>query len=423
MDRPAPKDLPPDRPADSSDERIDLLADPAPQPREVPVRPRELDLIRPDAPDARDVPEARDAPNVPEAPAQPQRPSGPAIVRPTQPAPTPPPLPASGDVREEVAEGPVLCHRCKYDLRGRPGGARCPECGEIIRPPKRIRIELPEGERKSARDALFDAWHLIAGSSLASVALVSPLVFALPIGVAIASCIGFAAAFRLSAMRNFSHLPKPLHEPIDRTARWWRRNEHIQAAIAIAVTAGGLLSTVGVVGPRAIPLYYLALVAWWMFCANAIVTQLRLGDRLSQILVDPEVLPLEAAQRAIRWMRLNAVVGAAGGLLAVYCTVSWGAGSRLPFASAAGQLATIVLLGATAFQCVIAIHARAHAILVANCVFESEYFRADPNRRSRRVEADANDDSPDAVPPAKRFSFTPKGDDAPIELPAESPKD
>jgi len=27
------------------------------------------------------------------------------------------------------------------------------------------------------------------------------------------------------------------------------------------------------------------------------------------------------------------------------------------------------------------------------------------------------------VPPAKRFSFTPKGDDAPIELPAESPKD
>lgn len=417
MDRPAPKDPPPDRPADSAEERIDLLADPAPQPREVPVRPRELDLIRPDAPDATD---ATSASKPPAAPTQPQTATGPAVVRPKPPTPA---APASGEVREEAAEGPVLCHRCKYDLRGRPGGARCPECGEIIRPPKRIRIVLPEGQRKSARDALFDAWHLIAGSSLASVALISPLVFSLPVGVAIASCIGFAAAFRLSAMRSFSELPRPLREPIDGMTHWWRRNERIQGAIAIVVTVGGLLSTVGIVGPRAIPAYYLALVVWWALCANAVVTQLRLGDRLSQILVDPEVLPLEAARRAIRWMRLNAMIGAAGGLLAVYCTVSWGTGSRLPLANAAGQLATLVLLGATVFQCFIAIHARAHAILVANCVFESEYFRADPNRRGRRVEEDANDDSPDAVPPVKRFSFTPRGDDAPIELPPEAPKD
>ena len=398
MDRTLPKDPNPDRPADSPDERIDLLSDAPPPKREVPVRPRELDLVRP-------------AP--PEPPTQAQTPTKPAAAS---------DAPASAERREETAEGPVLCHRCKYDLRGRPGGARCPECGEIIRPPKRIRIVLPEGQRKSARDALFDAWHLIAGSSLASVALISPLVFSLPVGVAIASCIGFAAAFRISAMRSFSQLPQPLREPLDGIARWWRLNERIQAAIAIAVTVGGLLSTVGVVGPRAISAYYIALVVWWMLCANAIVTQIRLGDRLSRSLVDPDVLPLDAARRAIRWMRWNAVLGAAGGLLAVYCTLSWGRGARPPFADTAAQLATLVLLAATGLQCVIALHARAHAILVANCVFESEYFRSAPDRRGRRVEEDANDDSLEAVPPARRFSFTPKGDDTPIELPGDSPK-
>lgn len=407
---------PPDEPTDPGEERIDLLSDGAPLPREVPVRPRELDLIRPD-------PAPEPAPNtktsLPRAPASaPPKPEPPATPAPTKPTR---PSPVSGDAKEDAADGPVLCHRCKYDLRGRPGGARCPECGEIIRPPKRIRIVLPEGQRKGTRDALFDAWQLIAGSALASIVLISPFVYSIPVGVAIASCIGFASAFRLSAIRSFAELPAPLREPLEGSIAWWRRLERAQTGIAIVITAGGLLSTVGVVGPRAIPAYYFTLAVWWALASATIVSQVRIGDRLSRSLVDPDVLPLEAAPRTVRWMRLNALIGAAGGLLAVYCTISW-KGARLPFADTAGQAATLALLGAMIFQCFVALHARAHAILVANCVFESEYFRAGPLRRASS-EPTAEPDGPDAVPPAKRHSFTPRGDDAPIELPVESPKE
>ena len=48
-----------------------------------------------------------------------------------------------------------------------------------------IRVSVAPGERRTARDGLFDAWQRFAGSSLVSVLVVSPLVYFLPVGVAI----------------------------------------------------------------------------------------------------------------------------------------------------------------------------------------------------------------------------------------------
>ena len=388
MTTPRPEDHPPSAPED----RIDLLADaPAPPKREVPVRPKELDLPRP---------ESVEPPPTPAA--QPQHPA----------APQQPPAAASAKQAEATADGPVLCPRCKYDLRGRPGGARCPECGTVIQ--ARVRLALRPGERRGARDSLFDAWQRLAGTSLASVVLASPLVYAIPMGVVIATCVGFGPAFRMVSLRAFDQLPGPLREPEARSLGLWRKLERIQVAIAALITVGGLLSTVGIVGPWALPLYCLALTVWWALAATTSMLQLRVGDRLSQILVDPAVLPLEIVPKIMRWLRITAIAGVVGGSLAAYGSIRLGGGAKLPFAAAAGSAWPLIILATMIGQIVVSLHARAHAVLVANCFFESDYFRANPNLRK---EKDLDDDNPDAVHASKRHSFTPKRDDAPIRLP------
>lgn len=391
MTPPRPEDQPPACPED----RIDLLADaPPPLRREVPVRPKELDLPRPAEPEP---PAAGSAP-------------APTVIRPPDaPAATARSMPA-----EEAADGPVLCPRCKYDLRGRPGGARCPECGTLIQ--GRVRIALKPGERRTARDTLFDAWQRFSGSSLVSIIVVSPLVYALPLGVAIASCAGFGAAFRLFALREFALLPGPLREPVDRSLALWRKLELAQIAIAVLITIGGLLSTIGVLGPGAIPFYYFALTAWWALAAGALFIQLRVGDRLSQLLVDASVLPLEVVPKLVRWLQATAIAGVIAGVLATYSAIRLPGAGLLPYAGTVANAASLILLGAMVAQIIVAIHARAHAVLVANCFFESDYFRANPNRGKQERDDGEN---PNAVPPSKRHSFTPKGDDAPIRLPGE----
>ena len=142
--------------------------------------------------------------------------------------------------------------------------------------------------------------------------------------------------------------------------------------------------------------------------------QLRVGDRLSQILVDPAVLPLEVVPKIMRWLQLTAIAGVVGGALAAYGSIRLGGGAKLPFAAAAGSASPLIILATMVGQIVVSLHARAHAVLVANCFFESDYFRTNPNLRK---EKDLDDDNPDAVHASKRHSFTPKRDDAPIRLP------
>jgi hypothetical protein len=399
MTTPRPEDHPPSAPED----RIDLLADaPAPPKREVPVRPKELDLPRPESVEPPPTPAARQ-----QHPAAPQQPA---------PQPQQPPAAASAKRAEATADGPVLCPRCKYDLRGRPGGARCPECGTVIG--GRVRLALRPGERRSARDSLFDAWQRLAGTSIASVVLASPLVYMFPVGVAIATCVGFSPAFRVVALRAFDQLPGPLREPEARSLDIWRKLERIQVAIAALITVGGLLSTVGIVGPWALPLYCLALTVWWALAATTSMLQLRLGDRLSQVLVDPAVLPLEVVPKIMRWLRITAIAGVVGGSLAAYGSIRLGGGAKLPFADAAGSAWPLIILATMVGQIVVSLHARAHAVLVANCFFESDYFRENPNlRKEKLLDGTDTDDNPDAVHASKRHSFTPKRDDAPIRLP------
>ncbi|MEY3143543.1 MAG: hypothetical protein RLY21_2036 [Planctomycetota bacterium] len=385
---------PEDHPANASEDRIDLLADaPSPPKREVPIRPKELDLPRPD----------------PEA----------ATQLPTPAVPARPPASRGPNDAEQAADGPVLCPRCKYDLRGRPGGARCPECGTVIQ--GRVRIALRPGERRSARDSLFDAWQRLAGSSLASVVLASPLVYMIPMGVAIATCTGFGPAFRVVSLRAFDQLPGPLRDPDARSLGLWRKLEQTQVVIAALITVGGLLSTVGIVGPHALPLYCLALTVWWALAATTMMLQLRVGDRLSRVLVDPSVLPFEVVPKIMRWLRITAIAGVVGGALAAYGSIRLAGGTRPPFANAAGNAWPLIILATMVGQIVVSLHARAHAVLVANCFFESDYFRANPNlRKQNGLDAEGpEEESPDAVPAAKRHSFTPKGDDAPIRLPGE----
>ena len=116
-----------------------------------------------------------------------------------------------------------------------------------------------------------------------------------------------------------------------------------------------------------------------------------------------------------------------GGALAAYGSIRLAGGAKLPFAAAADSASPLIILATMVGQIVVSLHARAHAVLVANCFFESDYFRANPSLRKQKElggdpddnPGDNPDNNPDAVHASKRHSFTPKGDDAPIRLPGE----
>jgi hypothetical protein len=374
----------PTRPGDSPPEPIREVTREVP--REVPVRPRELDAVRHIDPTA-----------------------AVAVSAPSPPAP-----PATARAAEHTADGPVLCPKCRYDLRGRPGGTRCPECGTAI--PSRHRLALRPGERRNARDALFGAWYGLSSASLASAFMISPFPFILPLGVALAVCAGFAPAFRLFALRALWELPGPIREPVAPLLARFRLLERIELGFAAVIAVGALLATFGILGSACVPYYFVGLVLWWAVALTALSTQVRLGDLLSRLMVDAEVLPTEVPPRIIRWARWTLAAGALGVLLAAYSVFATRIAFSLPGADAASALSGIVFLAACAIHVVCALHARAHAILVANCIYESEHFRTNPNRRVPTADLD---EIPNALPASKRHSFTPKGDDGPIKLPGE----
>jgi hypothetical protein len=387
---------PPLPPRDGPDERIDLLApDGAPPPRERPVRPRELDAI----------------PLLdPSESSQPKRGPTPAAPPPDRPGEAPPREAAgrpSTHAAGEPVETAVPCASCGYDLRGRPSAPRCPECGAEIT--EKARTAALPVDRAAARDEIFDGWQRLAGYSLVSVVLASPLVYILPLGVGVASCVGFASGFRLLAMRGLRHLPAPLHASLrDRIATWFWL-ERTQVAIAAAITVGGLISSVGglgFLGNAVGPIYFFTLAAWWTIAMLSLIAQVRIGDRIAQGLVDPAILPLEVGPRLVRMLRWNLALGLLAALLATYSVVAIG-GNLLPGADIAAR-SVILMLAATGFQIALAVRVHAHAVLVANCIFESDYFRPDPNRPRAAARSGADERNPNAVPPEKRHSFTPK---------------
>lgn len=400
---------PPAPPPDGPDERIDLLAsEGAPPQRERPVRPRELDTIPILEPSESPQPPPPPIPAAPDRIAAPIEVEGGAAAR----------VPAGPGVTAPI-ETAFPCPSCGYDLRGRPDALRCPECGAAV--PVKARAAALPVDRKTAREELFDGWQRLAGCSLVSVILASPFVYILPIGVGIASCVGFASGFRLFAMTSLRHLPAQLRESLEDEIGRWTLLERAQVAIAAAITLGGLISTVGLLGflGNAVgPIYFLALAAWWTIAMLSLIAQVRIGDRIGQGLVDPAILPLEVGPRLVRMLRWNLALGLLAALLGTYSVVAIG-GNLLPGADIAARSA-ILMLAATGIQIALAIRVHAHAVLVANCIFESDYFRPDPNRPRAAARVGEDERNPNAVPPEKRHAFTPKRDDRGVSWPDDA---
>ena len=416
---PVPPGDGPDARADArADDRIDLLApDGAPR-RERPVRPRELDAIP--LLDPSESPQPSAAPN----PATPPRatPIGDAITgtgagegtgdtHARSSAGTHPARAA-----DEPVETAFPCTSCGYDLRGRPTASRCPECGAAVT--EKARAAALPIDRQAARDEIFDCWQRLAGYSLVSIVLASPFVYILPIGVGIASCVGFASGFRLLAMRALRHLPAPLHASLGGRIATWFLLERAQVAIAAAITLGGLISSAGglaFLGDAVGPIYFFTLAVWWSIAMLSLISQVGIGDRIAENLTDPTLLPLDAGRRLVRMLRWNLALGMIAALLATYSIVVVG-GNTLPWSDVAAR-SVLLMLVVTAIQVALALRTHAHAVLVANCIFESDHFRRNPKRVAAPARGAGDERNPNAVPPEKRHAFTPKRDEPSIRLP------
>lgn len=409
-------------------------------PTRFPIRPRELNPIGietngsglPPAASTREPAQTAhpSQPMRPVRPAEPSQPFEPAQpVRPAHPH-QPEPLevldgpqaagtsPASAPIHEkpeEPADERLPCPTCGYDLRGRPGGARCPECGTTIRARKRP-VQDATPTSPGGRDAIVSAWHGLSTTSLFSVFPLTPIPYIIPVGIALAVCAGFTPCFRLFALRGLEQLPDPLRRPVAHIVRRFRNLEIAELAIAGTIAVGALLATFGVIGRAFVPLYASLLVAWWVVSVFALSAQVRLADLLSRLLVDPEMLPLEVPPRILRWLRLALVAGLAGAACVAYATF----GKAMFGASAASFVGIALVLAACVLHAVASLHARAQANLVANCVFENDHFRTRPRRRTpKAAPVEPEPESADAVPASKRHSYTPRNDDGPIKLPGE----
>ena len=393
--------------------------------------------------------------------------------RPDRPPAVEPPAPAQGaaipvlDDRptgarspdiEAPEDAPFPCPTCKYDLRGRPGGARCPECGSKI--PTRKRSELPPAgslvntgaDESNPRLNLFNSWHGLSTWCAPSPVLISPLPYLLPIGVGIAACLAFCPAFRLSLLRAHAAMPESViriyRSEFDRLVRL----ERLQLVIAGATVLVSILATTGALFGHFGPIYQAALVAWWFVALAGLAAQVRLGDVLSRGVVDADVLPLEIPRRIVSGIVITAAVGGVGALtllalsvLGRYTNLVDGGGVDVIWALA-GCCTLIALIGHG--LCVWA--SLTHATMVANCVYESKLLRklskpkggnssaaattpdfvaraSDGPRKAPPDAAGSNapDDEPGerelpSEPTAKLHAFTPR-DDSPIMLLDEAP--
>lgn len=364
---------------------------------------------------------------------------------------------------EAPDDEPFPCPTCRYDLRGRPGGARCPECGSTI--PTRKRKDLPPAgslantgaDESNARLNLFNSWHGLSTWCAPSPVLISPLPYLLPIGVGVAACLAFCPAFRLSLLRAHAAMPDSIIRIYRSEYERLVRLERLQLAIAGATVFISVLATTGALFGHFSPIYQAALVAWWFVSLAGLAAQVRLGDVLSRGLVDEDVLPLEIPRRIISGIVITASVGGVGAMtllalsiLGRYTNLVDG-GSVDVIWALAGCCTLIALIGHG--LCVWA--SLTHATMVANCVYESTLLRklikpkgrdagvaattpdfvARASDRPRSAPPDAVDAaaSPDArgegvpvdethltEPGARRHAFTPR-DDAPIPLLDEAP--
>jgi hypothetical protein len=310
------------------------------------------------------------------------------------------------------------CSGCGYDLRGIASGRRCPECGTRI-PSQRKRDEALRvfqsldrshqrvvGQRKfiapaqaSARDEVDAGWRGLGSASLAPILLLTPLPYLLPFGVAIAVGLGFAPGFRLIALRRFNLLPEPLARDVRPQLTRLRRIGWVELGFALAVALFALAGTFGAIAARFLMLYHALIFGWWFVSIVGMELQIRAGDRLARLLVDPSVLPSVARPlRAARLAQISGLLGA--GLLGAGLLI---AAPLLKGAMAMVWVAWPLLVLAAAAGAYLCFSAREHAQVVAECVIECDALR--PSQ---------SEDGP--PPPPSSHQQSKRDDDEPIPL-------
>ena len=314
---------------------------------------------------------------------------------------------------ERVDDQAVPCKGCGYDLRGLAAGGRCPECGRTIpNPPRRIR---ESNLRAGPRDTFGGAWRSLAVPSLAPVLLLSPLPYQLPWGVVVAVCVGFAPAFRLLAMRRFDGLPEPFESDWKSSFAKLRRLQWIELAFAVASALFALIGTFGLLGKTWIPAYFSVVCLWWWIAIGVLRYQIKVGERVTEDLSDPSVLPKPMLRRA----RRLAFAGQAVALLGVGLMVAGmlADGDTDPQAILL-PIGLGITFAAAAAGLYVALVARGQVQLVAECIHESPVLRLyDPIPTNPLID---EDDLGQPKPPPAATRFTPPGaapdDDEPIPL-------
>ena len=296
------------------------------------------------------------------------------------------------------------CSGCGYALRGIAAGRRCPECGTRI---PRVFQSLDRshqrvvGQRKfiapaqaSARDEVDAGWRGLGSASLAPILLLTPLPYLLPFGVAIAVGLGFAPGFRLIALRKFNLLPQSLARDVRPQLTRLRRIGWVELGFALAVALFALVGTFGAIAARFLVLYHALIFGWWFVSIVGMELQIRAGDRLARLLVDPSVLPSVA--RPLRAARLAQIAGLLGAGLLIAAPLLKGAMAMVWV----GWPLLVLAAAAGAYLC---FSAREHAQVVAECVIECDAMR--PSR---------SEDGP--PPPPGSHQQSNRNDDEPIPL-------
>lgn len=288
------------------------------------------------------------------------------------------------------------CSGCGYDLRGIASGRRCPECGTRIPSGQRVvgQRKFIEPAQASARDEIDAGWRGLGSASLAPILLLTPLPYLLPFGVAIAVGLGFAPGFRLIALRKFNLLPQSLARDVRPQLTRLRRIGWVELGFAFAVALFALVGTFGAIAARFLVLYHALIFGWWFVSIVGMELQIRAGDRLARLLVDPSVLPSVA--RPLRAARLAQIAGLLGAGLLIAAPLLKGAMAMVWV----GWPLLVLAAAAGAYLC---FSAREHAQVVAECVIECDALR--PSRSE-----DAPPPPPDSHQPGNR------NDDEPIPL-------
>ena len=303
----------------------------------------------------------------------------------------------------EVDDHASPCDGCGYDLRGRPGGGVCPECGRPI--PRWVGgaggaggggggegesfgASIADAFRGSpgaaggalgVRETASGGWRGFAVASLAPIGLLTPIPLKLSLGVPIAVALGFAPVFRLNTLARVRTLPDSILGPFRIELARMRAIQITELVFVGGIVLYGAVGTFGSIPAMLLPLYRAIILAWWFVAIEGLVLQMRFGHALARTLVDPAVLPpIGRPVAAARTAQLLLLAGAGLGATAAF---------GMPPASMLANASLVVsflLLAAAAISggsaCVVAY---GHAGMVAECIFEAPALRP-PRRTNNR---------------------------------------